>query len=184
MNFIKSAMHIVGTAAVVAVVALVVALVGVRLIGFDAYTVLSGSMEPTYRTGSVIYVRECEPEDVQVGDPITFVMNEDLKVATHRVVEIDEEQGTFTTKGDANAAIDGSPVLFENLIGKPVFTIPYLGYLVAYVQEPPGTYVAVAVCAILIMLTFIPDLFSKEEDEPKKVKAPRGKHAAPRKKGF
>lgn len=153
------------TALMVVAIVVAVALVGVRLVGFDVYTVLSGSMEPTYHTGSVIYVKPCEAEEVQIGDPITFVLNEDLVVATHRVVDIDREEGAFYTKGDANAAADGSPVLFENLIGKPVFSIPYLGYLAAYVQEPPGTYVAVVVCALLLMLTFLPDLFAKEEEE-------------------
>lgn len=155
----------VSTALMAIAIVLAVALVGVRLIGFDVYAVLSGSMEPTYKTGSVIYVQSCEADDVQVGDPITFVLNEDLVVATHRVVSIDEDAGAFTTKGDANSAIDGSPVLFENLLGKPVFTIPYLGYLVAYIQEPPGTYVAIAVCALLVMIAFLPDLFAKDAEE-------------------
>lgn len=176
----KSIMRAVSTVVMVAAIALAVALVGVRLIGYDVYTVLSGSMEPTYHTGSVIYVKDCEPEEVQVGDPITFVMNEDLVVATHRVIEVDEEKGAFYTKGDANAAPDGSPVLFENLIGKPVFTIPYLGYVADYVQNPPGTYIAVAACAFLIMLTFLPDLFAKEEDEeeePAKKRTRKGREA-------
>lgn len=157
--------HIVTTAVMVVAIVLALALVGVRVIGLDVYTVLSGSMEPTYHTGSVIYVKPCDASEVQVGDPITFVLNEDLVVATHRVIEIDAEQGAFYTKGDANEAADGSPVLYENLIGKPVFSIPYLGYLADYVQSPPGMYVAIAACAVLILLTFLPDLFAKDEEE-------------------
>lgn len=157
--------HIVTTAVMVVAIVLALALVGVRVIGLDVYTVLSGSMEPTYHTGSVIYVKPCDATEVQVGDPITFVLNEDLVVATHRVIEIDAEQGAFYTKGDANEAADGSPVLYENLIGKPVFSIPYLGYLADYVQSPPGMYVAIAACAVLILLTFLPDLFAKDEEE-------------------
>lgn len=162
---VRTVAHGAGTAVMALAIALAVALVGVRLLGLDVYAVLSGSMEPTYRTGSVIYVKSCEPEDVQVGDPITFVLNEDLVVATHRVVSIDEDAREFVTKGDANEVPDGAPVLFENLLGKPVFSIPYLGYLVAHIQEPPGTYVAIAICALLIMLAFLPDLFAKDEKE-------------------
>lgn len=178
--FFRSIIHGITTAVMVVAIALAVALVGVRLIGYDVYTVLSGSMEPTYHTGSVIYVKPCEAEEVQIGDPITFVLNEDLVVATHRVIDIDEENGAFYTKGDANEAPDASPVLFENLIGVPVFSIPKLGYLAAYVQEPPGTYVAVVVCALLLMLTFIPDLFAKDEEEEEegaKKKAKKAKKA-------
>lgn len=55
------------TVLVVLVVILALLLVGVRLVGFRPMCVLSGSMEPTYHTGSLIYVRPCAPEDVQVG---------------------------------------------------------------------------------------------------------------------
>lgn len=175
---LKTIGKVVSTILVVIAVVLAVALVGVRLVGLDVYTVLSGSMEPIYHTGSVIYVQKCNPEDVQVGDPITFVLNEDLVVATHRVVEIDAESQHFITKGDANQAIDGAPVHFNNLIGRPVFSVPYLGYLADFVQNPPGTYLAIAFCALVVMITFLPDLFAKDEgDESDKGGKGSGKHA-------
>ena len=163
MNTLKRIWRVVSTVLVAVAVLLAVALVGVRLVGFEVYTVLSGSMEPAYHTGSVIWVQECEPEEVEVGDPITFVMNEDLLVATHRVIEIDEANQHFYTKGDANEAPDAAPVHFENLIGKPVFTVPHLGYFVSYIQQPPGLYVAIAACAFLLLLMFLPELFAKDE---------------------
>ena len=126
--------------------------------------VLSGSMEPTYHTGSLIYVKPCAPEDVQVGDPITFVLNEDLDVVTHRVVSIDAENQHFYTKGDANDAPDGAPVYFKNLIGRPVFTIPYLGYVSHWVSNPPGMYLAIALALVLIILTFLPDVLRKASE--------------------
>ena len=72
------------TVLVILVVVLALLLVGVRLVGLRPMCVLSGSMEPTYHVGSLIYVKPCAPEDVQVGDPNTFVVNEDLDVVTHR----------------------------------------------------------------------------------------------------
>ena len=153
------------TLLVALVVALAVALVGVRLVGFEVYAVLSGSMEPTYRTGSLIWVQECEPADVEVGDPITFVLNEDLDVATHRVIGIDEESSHFYTQGDANDAPDGSPVHFENLIGVPVFTVPYLGFFVSYIQSPPGCYVALIVAVAVLALLLISDRFKADPEE-------------------
>lgn len=162
LGALKGILKIVSTILVGIVVVLAISLVGVRLLGVDVYTVLSGSMEPTYKTGSVIWVADREPEEIEVGDPITFVLNEDLVVATHRVIDIDAENQYFYTQGDANDAPDGSPVHFENLIGEPVFTVPYLGYLVDYIQSPPGTYVAISVGALLLMLMFLPDLFAKE----------------------
>ena len=156
----KKLLNIITTTLVVIAVVLAILLVGVRLVGLQPYTVLSGSMEPTYHTGSLIYVKEVEPEEVEVGQAITFVLNEELVVATHRVIEIDEENQHFYTKGDANASPDGSPVHFENLIGVPVFSIPYLGYLANYIQNPPGTYVAISAGAVLLLLIFLPELLN------------------------
>ena len=103
-----------------------------------------------------------------MGDPITFVMNEDLVVATHRVVDIDGENQRFTTKGDANDAVDGAPVHFKNLIGKPVFCVPYLGYLSDYLTHPPGMYVGWSVAAVLLLLLFTPELLKWAEKSDRK----------------
>ncbi|MGN1334481.1 MAG: signal peptidase I [Anaerovoracaceae bacterium] len=168
---LKKAWSIFTTAIVAIVVLLAVLLAGVRLAGFDVYTVLSGSMEPAYHVGSLIYVKDAAAEEIQVGDPITFVLNEDLVVATHRVVEIDAENQYFYTKGDANDYVDGSPVHFNNLIGKPVFSIPYLGYFADYVQNPPGMYVAISVGAVLLLLIFLPEIMAAVADDKKDVKS-------------
>ena len=149
---------------VAAVVILAILLAGVRLVGFTPYTVLSGSMEPAYPVGSLIYVRSAAPEDISAGDAITFVLNEDLSVATHRVIEIDPENRRFYTKGDANDVADGAPVLFENLVGKPVFCIPKLGYFSAWLTNPPGTYLAICGGVILLLLIFLPDLLEKADE--------------------
>ena len=147
---VQKVWNAVTTVLVILVVVLALLLVGVRLVGLRPMCVLSGSMEPTYHTGSLIYVKPCAPEDVQVGDAITFVLNEDLDVVTHRVISIDAENEHFYTQGDANDAPDGAPVYFKNLIGRPVFTIPYLGYVSHWVSNPPGMYLAIALALVLI----------------------------------
>ncbi len=154
------------------VVILALLLVGVRLFGMQVFTVLSGSMEPTYHVGSLIYVKETDPMTLQPGDVITFMLDEDT-VATHRIVDVipDEEDPSvirFQTKGDANDAVDGSLVHYKNVLGTPVFTIPKLGYLASYIQNPPGTYVAISVGAVLLALVFLPDLFGGDEKPEKK----------------
>lgn len=155
---VKKIWNVISTVLVVIVVVVALLLVGARLFGLQVYAVLSGSMEPTYHVGSVIYVEPVDPSEIQVGDPITFVMNEELTVATHRVVRIDAENSAFYTKGDANENPDAAPVHFNNLLGKPVFTIPYLGYISSYVQSPPGIYIAVGVGVLLLALAFLPDM--------------------------
>ena len=149
-------------------VILAILLVGVRFTGLKVFTVLSGSMEPAYHTGSVIYVKAVDYTQLETGDVITFMISEDM-VATHRIAGIvpDEDDPSvlrYRTKGDANDSEDGTLVHYRNIIGTPVATIPYLGYVADYVQNPPGKYIAVAAVAFLLMLSILPALFTKDEE--------------------
>lgn len=160
---VKKLWDTVTTVLVVLVVVFAIFLMGSRLVGLQVFNVISGSMEPTYSVGDLLYVKTVDPDSVKVGDPITFVLNEDLVVATHRVVAIDSENRLFTTKGDANGTEDAAPVHFNNLIGIPVFAIPLLGYVSSYIQNPPGMYVAIAFGVILLAAVFLPDMLIKKK---------------------
>ncbi len=140
-------------------------LMGTRLLGYQVFNVLSGSMEPTYSVGDLIYVKKVDADSIQEGDVITFVLNEDLVVATHRVVEVDAENKHFYTKGDANDTQDASPVHFNNVIGVPHFAIPYLGYVSDFIQNPPGTYITIGAAAVLVLLVFLPDLKRRKKED-------------------
>ena len=169
---LKKIWNVISTILVALVVLLALLLVGARVLGLQVFTVLSGSMEPTYHTGSLIYVKKVDPYTIEEGQPITFMLNENT-IATHRVVGIvpDEEDPTvirFRTKGDANDAEDGGLVHYKNVIGTPVFSIPYLGYVADYIQHPPGMYVAISAGAVLLLLVFIPDIFADSNGEEKK----------------
>ena len=174
-------------AMVTVVIVLALLLAGVRFLGFQVFTVLSGSMEPVYHTGSLIYVKEVDYRDLGEGDVITFLLNEDT-VATHRIVgvvpdENDPSVVRYRTKGDANDAEDGSLVHYKNVIGSPVFTIPKLGYLANYIQNPPGTYIAMSGGAILMILVFLPDLLGSSDGETKKPSEEEKKSAPGTEKG-
>lgn len=175
MENLKKLWNVFTTVAVAAVVLLAVLLVGARLAGLQVFTVLSGSMEPTYHVGSVIYVKEVDPFELQSGDVITFMLDEDT-LATHRIVEVvpDESDSSvvrFRTKGDANEAEDGSLVHYKNVVGSPVFSIPKLGYVANYIQSPPGMYVAISAGALLLMLVFLPDVLFADKEKPKSKKS-------------
>jgi len=159
---VKRIWDAVTTSLVIVVVLFAVFLMGSRLMGLQVFNVISGSMEPTYSVGDLLYVKTVDPDSVKVGDPITFVLNEDLVVATHRVVGIDSEKRHFTTKGDANETEDASPVHFNNLVGVPVFSVPLLGYVSAFIQNPPGMYIAIGFGAALMAAVFLPDLLTKK----------------------
>ena len=164
----------ISTILVVALIALAVALVGVRLFGLQVYSVLSGSMEPAYKTGSIVYVKDVDPATLVVGDPITFELTGDT-AATHRIVELvpDENDPTvtlFRTKGDANEEVDAALVAFDDIIGKPVFTIPYLGYLAEFIQSQTGRYLCIVAAAVVILLTVLSEILDDGKSEKKKKK--------------
>ncbi len=159
------------------VVALAIAIVGVRLFGVDVYAVTSGSMEPTLPVGSLIYVKETSFENIKAGpegDIITFKLSGDT-VATHRAIEKDEAAQTIKTKGDNNAEADGAPVMSGNVLGVVKAHIPLLGYVADYVQNPPGTYVSIAGAAFILLLLCIPDLFEPTKKKVKETGTESGK---------
>lgn len=162
---IKKVWNLVTGLLVLAVVVIAILLAGVRVVGVTPYAVLSGSMEPTFPVGSMIYVKAVDFEDVKVGDAVTFHLNEDV-VATHRVIEITEEG--LRTQGDANDAPDGGAVTPERLVGKALFCIPQFGFLSAWVSQPPGLYVAGIGAVGVLVLMFIPDLLDAADAADKR----------------
>ncbi|MBR6801107.1 MAG: signal peptidase I [Eubacteriaceae bacterium] len=176
MEILKKIFNGFTTILVLLVVILAMLLAGVRVFGIDIYTVLSGSMEPTYQTGSVIYVKDVDdPYSLTEGDIITFAISGGDTLATHRIIEVVNENGTvaYRTKGDANDMADGSLVSPENIIGKPIFTVPKLGYLISYMQTKPGRLFAIAGGALILLLVILPDIIFEDEDKKKEKKKAR-----------
>ena len=165
---IKKTANILSTLAVILALALVLLLVAPRVFGVHVFTGLSGSMEPAYPVGSMIYVKSVDPFQLKEGDVISFLLDENT-IATHRITGIvpDEEDESvirFRTKGDANDAEDGSLVHCRNVVGTPIFTIPKLGFFADYIQHPPGMYIAVSAAAIVLLILLLPDLLFREKE--------------------
>ena len=172
MASLKKLWSVLSTLIVIAVVALAILLAGVRIVGLTPYVVLSGSMEPTYHTGSLIYDKKVDPFTLKEGDVITFMVSEDT-LATHRIVGVvpdEDEPGTirFRTKGDANDAEDGTLVHYKNVVGTPVFTIPYLGYFSNWITHAHGKYIAITAAVVFLILLFLPDMLKKADEADKK----------------
>ena len=174
-----------GITTVLLSIALVFAILiwGLRLIGMNVFIVQSGSMEPELQVGALVYVSKADSDSLEVGDVITFRLSEDT-LATHRIIEVVQENGSvaYRTKGDANEMEDSSLVAPQNVVGKVRFSIPELGYLVTYIQEPPGTYIAFCVVAGLLVLTILPDILFEDTSKKKKGKSSRDKGSPPRHK--
>ena len=143
---------------------LAVLLIGPTLLGMKSMAVLSGSMEPKIPVGSIVYVEDVEPSTLQAGDVITYSISGSTMV-THRVVNVDVENQSIITKGDANDVEDGAPVAFSQVIGKMKWHVPLLGYFSIYIRTPLGITAACGVLIVVVLLTFLPEVFKKEEEK-------------------
>ncbi|EOT2960074.1 signal peptidase I [Clostridium perfringens] len=132
-----------------------------KAVGFRTYSILSGSMEPEINTGDLAIVKSVDAEDVKVGEIITFKY--EGKVVTHRVVKKNEEG--FITKGDNNNANDTEIVGREDLIGKVLFHMPFLGYVTVFLSKP----IVISGLMVIIAISILWDTF--KVDKKKTIKA-------------
>lgn len=123
-----------------------------RVSDWHVIVVAGGSMEPTIPIGSVTVMRDVEdPRSIEVGAVIEFTSPATGRVTTHRVVARDPEGAWFETRGDANNAPDRDRVPAENVLGRYVFHVPWLGRLIAWMKSPLG-YVVTILSPGLVLL--------------------------------
>lgn len=127
--------------------------------GWQAFGVLSGSMEPTIETGALVFIdKNVEPASLQEGDVIAFeVAGDSGAVCTHRIVEVNDDQ-TFTTKGDNNDAVDANAVPYSKVLGKTAdISIPVLGEIMLKITANPTVWIGgvLALTAGLVIITSI-----------------------------
>jgi len=122
-------------------------------IGWRVDSVLSGSMEPEVKVGSLVITRFVDAEEIAVGDIINFHPNlADSRLITHRVIDIGYNSPLyFETKGDANEYPDPFTVPARNLLGKVIFHIPYWGYFTEFLKTPLGYLSSVVVPGSIII---------------------------------
>lgn len=124
-----------------------------QVFGYQLKTVLSGSMEPGIKTGSIIAVKPGgDMTRFKEGDVITFMEEENMLV-THRITEVihSGENVMYKTKGDNNETEDMNPVLSENIVAVYAdFTIPYLGYFVEFAKSKAGSALLMILPGILL----------------------------------
>ena len=118
---------------------------------FKVMTVLSGSMEPAIKTGGIVVVKPVD--DYKIDDVITFQVAKDKDSVTHRIVDMEVIEGnvSYITQGDANNAPDQQKVQPREIIGKVLFDLPYLGYVVEAAKKPLGFILIIVVPAIVII---------------------------------
>ena len=152
---LKKISNITGGLLLILVILLCIPLTIPRLFGCQIYHVISGSMEPAIPTGSVVYVKEVEADNIETNDVIAFYSDTDSgAIITHRVVSNRIVSGEFVTKGDANDAEDVTPVSYDRLLGKVVLSVPYLGAVLALVATTTGkiSIGCLIIAAVILMV--------------------------------
>lgn len=130
--------------------------------GYRPLIVYSGSMEPTLRVGSIVFVGPVHTGEIQTGEIITFHSPDNpdeptgsqLRLTTHRISRVIDtgSEHVFETKGDANDDVDSGYVSESRVVGKASLSIPYIGYASSYLRSKYGLAVLIglAVCFALV----------------------------------
>jgi len=129
-----------------------------QLIGWEIFSVQSGSMEPTINVGGIVVVHPVPADQLKVGDVITFVdQNRPDTFVTHRIVElsITDGQAMAKTKGDANNTADAWSVPTTKTVGRVDLALPYLGFLMVWLSSPLAK---VAILGIAVLGLAVPSV--------------------------
>lgn len=128
-----------------------------NVMGYSLFRVMTGSMEPTIPTNSVIVTHAVEASEIEVGDVISYYSKDPTlagAVNTHRVVDIYEEEGTvfYQTRGDANNADDLYPPTANEIIGEVVFSSYLLGIVVRLISNPLVFFPLIVIPLLVLLI--------------------------------
>lgn len=147
---------VIGTLLLLIAILICIPLTVPRLAGYQIYNVISGSMEPAIPVGSLVYVKQTAPSEIQKKDVIAFhSSSEEEAIITHRVVSNNSVAGELVTKGDANAKEDMEPVHYSNVLGKVTLSVPMLGGILAAIVTLPGKIAVGSVIVLALVLHVI-----------------------------
>lgn len=126
------------------------------IFGITPLIITSGSMNSNVndalKPGDLIFVEEIDIKQLKIGDVIAFYRDD--KIVTHRIFSIKKNTTNdfeIITKGDMNNTIDEKNVSKNELIGKFVFKIPKVGYLITFLQL---YFWLICLCCLFIALIF------------------------------
>ncbi len=157
------------------------------VMGFSVLKIQTGSMEPEYRTGSVIVTRKVPADQLEKGDVISFYSTDGQisnKVNTHRIEETYFLKGgerQFVTKGDANQTVDEFPVYERRIIGKVVLNLGVMsGSIIGFLQNP--NVILFLIVIPLVIITFLEALnlvnmiINRKEEDTEEEQTDEPKH--------
>ena len=115
--------------------------------GYGMANVLSGSMEPTFSKGTLLFVKDTR--NIKEGDIVVYQSGQELIV--HRVIAIKDKK--IITKGDANNIAD-QPFDKTQIKGKVIGFVPVLGSIAAILKTPLAMIMIIILALFLIEGSF------------------------------
>lgn len=161
MKCLKRIWNIFSTTVLAFITFVAISLIVLRIGGFSPYFVLSPSMSPTYKVGDLVYAKHCDYADIEIGDVIVFNNNKVNFPVMHRVVEIDNNEKCFYTKGDANDNRDSGFVKYKSIKGVVEFSIPKIGFVFMYFTTLTGKIVGVCIVVLIILVLLLFEILKK-----------------------
>ena len=106
-------------------------------------------MNPAINRGSITIVKSFP--QYEIGEAIAYYSQIDgqEEIVTHRIKAVGGN--VYTTKGDANEVADRELVKPRLVIGKVIYIIPRLGYLITFVKSLAGAWLCIIIPALLII---------------------------------
>ncbi len=128
--------------------------------GYGMASVQSGSMEPTFAKGALLFVKkQAEDEKVETGSIVVYQSGSELIV--HRVISAKGD--TVVTQGDANDTAD-QPFDRSQIKGRVLFWIPHLGTVTDMLRTPAGIVLILIAAFLLVELSFRRQRRAEEDD--------------------
>ena len=134
--------------------------------GIKTFVIVSGSMQPDLMIGDIVIVKNCDKNDINVGDIISYRSGQ--SVITHRIVEFIESDGQtgYITKGDNNNVKDNVVVKFEDIEGKYIGKISKLGNVVLFLKNK----IVIISIILIFYLIYVHELKVNEKIQIRKEK--------------
>jgi signal peptidase I len=164
VKFFINIIRIVGLVVLIFSIVVLISLAFSPVKSIHLLRVMSGSMEPNVQTGSIVVVKNVPVHQIQKGDVITYTSKNGTSI-THRVVEIKSSENNISlvTKGDLNNIPDVDPISENQIKGKVLVSIPYIGYMSIWMKTPKGFSILVILPALFIIGSEIWNILTEYE---------------------
>lgn len=119
------------------------------LYGRGPVVVSSGSMAPALDVGDLVVVEPFHDQRLHEGSVVVFDDEASGRSVIHRVVDVHDD-GTFTTRGDANATVDSAPLDRRGIEATGRFLLPRMGLPVVWAEQGRWLLVALAAAGLVL----------------------------------